>query len=396
MSQQQKLRVLLRFLAVCCGSEEGSQVPSNFVLQQLLQHRRDVAKVRARRFAMQCLDAAAAADIPAASQQLHSDFKPFTKKFGGDIQTAIEAFNQMVLIWINKEQQQQQQQQQLDQSSAAAAESSNSSSKKKQTIARMNILGFCFAPANLIVCLGAAAAAVAAAALSSTAGCLQAAAFIIDQREGKVLRDFQLPFTGLPFSKGVQQQQRDQQQQQQQQQQQLQEQQDSEDTLFSAYKRTTSPTSLQSPFAALSCLSDKVVACSMDRLSDSLRVSLPFQPEVMCAGAPLKPQLLPALDGISTSSVLVEVLQHNSYLEDLFVHGSLMRVVKENGIAPEHLWSLLQRFVASLKRLEEGLRMLFLIKDAEATSPTPGQMELVDLVASAHKRLKEVLQEQAA
>ncbi|KAL8270192.1 hypothetical protein Esti_005867 [Eimeria stiedai] len=387
MSQQQKLRVLLQFLAVCCGSEEGAEVPSNFVLQQLLQHRTDVAKVRAKRFALQSLDAAAAANIPAASQQLHSDFKPFTKTFRGDMHTAIEAFNQM--------------------------------------------------------------------ALSSTAGCLQAAAFIVDQREGKVFRDYELPFTGLPFSKEQQQQQQKHEQQQQQQ-----EGEDSHDTLFRAFKKTvsfrtadeffltkehfalciskefaanhsdsetseapltsweymlwksscvekksvffsvvehmTSPSSLQSPFAALSCLDDKEVACSMERLSDSLRMSLPFQAEVMCALASLKRQRFPALDGAANRSVLVEMLQRNSYLEDLFVHGSLMRVVQENGIAPEHLWSLLQRFVVSLKRLEEGLRSLFLMKELDAGNASRGELEVIELVALAHKRLKEVLEEQAA
>ncbi|KAL8434543.1 hypothetical protein Efla_000059 [Eimeria flavescens] len=321
LTQQDKVHLLLQLTAVCCGSQEGAEVTSNFVLQQLLQHRRDVARVRAKRFALERQDAAAAAAVPAASQQVSSDFKPFTRKFPPEVQAAVEAFNQM--------------------------------------------------------------------AQSSTAGCVRAAAYIVNQREGHSEMDFLLPLTRLSFLSDYPAKEQQQEQEG-----------EGSDTLISAYKRTTRTSYLQSPFAALGCTADEKAAADMDMLQDSVRVSLPLQPEVMCAALPLRTQQLPVFDGSANRSVLHEVTCSNSYLLNLFTHGSLTRVVKENGIAPENLWSMLQRFVVSLQRLGEGLKALFLSKvtsaDTSPASPSNAELQLMELVELTHKRLKEVLKEQAA
>lgn len=87
---------MLQFFAVCCDTNNTNQVPSNFVLQQLLYHRRDVARYRAREFAVAADDAALAATVPLPGQQQKSDMRPFTERFPEPIEVAIDAFNRLV------------------------------------------------------------------------------------------------------------------------------------------------------------------------------------------------------------------------------------------------------------------------------------------------------------
>lgn len=145
------------------------------------------------------------------------------------------------------------------------------------------------------------------------------------------------------------------------------------------------PYSLQAPFAALGCLGDEEASLNCEVLHDNLRGSLPFQPEVMSAVAPLKIEKIPVLDSTARRSVFIDVYRKNSYLQDLYAHGNLTRIVKEYGIAPEHFWKLLQHFVTSLHRLEEGFNVLM------TQDPALPVHELAPIVSSVHKRMAKVL-----
>ncbi|XP_026191734.1 uncharacterized helicase C28H8.3 [Cyclospora cayetanensis] len=246
LSQTEREQLLLQVLAICCDPSNSSEIPSNFVLQQVLQHRREVSRYRILQYASATNDAAALGAAVAASQQTRADLRPFTQRFPRPLEEAVEAFNRLVQQCC-----------------------------------------------------------------------------------------------------------------------------------------------LQSPFAAMSCLQDSQVSLSSEMLQDSLRMHLPFQPEVMCAMCPLEVQRFPVFDPAAGRTTFVEVYRKNSYLRDLYLHGKLTRVVSENGIAPESLWKLLHHFVGSLRHLQEGLQVL------ELQDGTAGA-HLALSVARLHARMKEVLVEESA
>lgn len=156
--------------------------------------------------------------------------------------------------------------------------------------------------------------------------------------------------------------------------------------------------SFQSPFAAVSCLDDQAVSVSSEVLRDAVCLSLPYQQEIMCAMAPLETEHIPAYDPAADKTVFVEVYRQNSYLTDLYLHGKLSRIVKENGVPPDNLWKLLHRFVSCLHHFKEGIKPLRL-EQQEAAAKAAGAVasQSFDAVLqTVHKRLADVLKEHAA
>ncbi|OEH77061.1 dead deah box helicase domain-containing protein [Cyclospora cayetanensis] len=319
LSQTEREQLLLQVLAICCDPSNSSEIPSNFVLQQVLQHRREVSRYRILQYASATNDAAALGAAVAASQQTRADLRPFTQRFPRPLEEAVEAFNRL--------------------------------------------------------------------ALSTTAACLRAATTTLSQRANLTAEDYQLPLTGLAFASSApdacsEAEQREHATGS-----------DGDEgcqkPLLTSYRETVQQCCLQSPFAAMSCLQDSQVSLSSEMLQDSLRMHLPFQPEVMCAMCPLEVQRFPVFDPAAGRTTFVEVYRKNSYLRDLYLHGKLTRVVSENGIAPESLWKLLHHFVGSLRHLQEGLQVL------ELQDGTAGA-HLALSVARLHARMKEVLVEESA